>query len=92
MIWGFDRAGVWLSAMGCSLLVSMASLVCLVLLPVIFCECPRLARCNLGIICLPFCAGPDCLVYFNSAVKGKPSKAIVDSLAVFGVSGDCAAL
>lgn len=45
--------GVWLSAMGCSLLVSMASLVCLVLLPVIF-------------------------------FKGKPSKAIVDSLAVFG--------
>ncbi|XP_066350924.1 IAA-alanine resistance protein 1-like isoform X2 [Miscanthus floridulus] len=45
--------GVWLSAMGCSLLVSMASLVCLVLLPVIF-------------------------------FQGKPSKAIVDSLAVFG--------
>ncbi|CAD6341617.1 unnamed protein product [Miscanthus lutarioriparius] len=46
--------GVWLSAMGCSLLVSMASLVCLVLLPVI--------------------------IFF----QGKPSKAIVDSLAVFG--------
>lgn len=45
--------GVWLSAMGCSLLVSMASLVCLVLLPVIF-------------------------------FKGKPSKAMVDALAVFG--------
>ncbi|XP_062195789.1 IAA-alanine resistance protein 1-like isoform X2 [Phragmites australis] len=45
--------GVWLSAMGCSLLVSMASLVCLVLLPVIF-------------------------------FQGKPSKAMVDSLAVFG--------
>jgi hypothetical protein len=40
VIWGFDRAGVWLSAMGCSLLVSMASLVCLVLLPIIFCKCP----------------------------------------------------
>nr|CAB3481276.1 unnamed protein product [Digitaria exilis] len=47
--------GVWLSAMGCSLLVSMASLVCLVLLPVIF-------------------------------FQGKPSKAMVDALAVFGVS------
>ncbi|KAK3121928.1 hypothetical protein QOZ80_8BG0662900 [Eleusine coracana subsp. coracana] len=45
--------GIWLSAMGCSLLVSMASLVCLVLLPVIF-------------------------------FQGKPSKAMVDSLAVFG--------
>nr|CAB3483212.1 unnamed protein product [Digitaria exilis] len=45
--------GVWLSAMGCSLLVSMASLVCLVLLPVIF-------------------------------FQGKPSKAMVDALAVFG--------
>ncbi|KAL6661288.1 hypothetical protein ACP70R_000672 [Stipagrostis hirtigluma subsp. patula] len=45
--------GVWLSAMGCSLLVSMASLVCLILLPVIF-------------------------------FQGKPSKAMVDSLAVFG--------
>ncbi|KAG8087431.1 hypothetical protein GUJ93_ZPchr0010g10097 [Zizania palustris] len=45
--------GVWLSAMGCSLLVSMASLVCLVLLPVIF-------------------------------FQGKPSKTMVDALAVFG--------
>jgi zinc transporter 7 len=45
--------GVWLSAMGCSLLVSMASLVCLILLPVIF-------------------------------FQGKPSKAMVDALAVFG--------
>ncbi|CAO2163058.1 unnamed protein product [Urochloa humidicola] len=45
--------GVWLGAMGCSLLVSMASLVCLVLLPVIF-------------------------------FQGKPSKAMVDALAVFG--------
>ncbi|RCV31447.1 hypothetical protein SETIT_6G178000v2 [Setaria italica] len=45
--------GVWLSAMGCSLLVSMASLICLVLLPVIF-------------------------------FQGKPSKAMVDALAVFG--------
>jgi hypothetical protein len=33
-------AGLWLKAMGCSLLVSLASLVCLVLLPVIFCEFP----------------------------------------------------
>uniref|UniRef100_A0A0D3H175 IAA-alanine resistance protein 1 n=1 Tax=Oryza barthii TaxID=65489 RepID=A0A0D3H175_9ORYZ len=41
--------GMWLSAMGCSLLVSMASLVCLVLLP------------------------------------GKPSKTMVDCLAIFGV-------
>uniref|UniRef100_A0A0E0LVR5 IAA-alanine resistance protein 1 n=1 Tax=Oryza punctata TaxID=4537 RepID=A0A0E0LVR5_ORYPU len=43
--------GMWLSAMGCSLLVSMASLVCLVLLP------------------------------------GKPSKTMVDCLAIFGVEG-----
>ncbi|KAL6859104.1 hypothetical protein ACP4OV_018106 [Aristida adscensionis] len=50
---GTSPMGVWLSAMGCSLLVSMASLVCLVLLPVIF-------------------------------FQGKPSKAMVDSLAVFG--------
>ncbi|PSR90930.1 IAA-alanine resistance protein [Actinidia chinensis var. chinensis] len=46
-------AGLWIHAMGCSLLVSMASLVCLIILPVIF-------------------------------IQGKPSKAIVDSLAVFG--------
>ncbi|KAL8137951.1 hypothetical protein V2J09_003952 [Rumex salicifolius] len=46
-------AGLWIHALGCSLLVSMASLICLILLPVIF-------------------------------VKGKPSKAIVDSLALFG--------
>ncbi|XP_040382850.1 IAA-alanine resistance protein 1 isoform X1 [Oryza brachyantha] len=45
--------GMWLSAMGCSLLVSMASLVCLVLLPVIF-------------------------------FQGKPSKTMVDCLAIFG--------
>ncbi|CAL9171542.1 unnamed protein product [Musa hybrid cultivar] len=46
-------AGVWVRAMGCSLLVSMASLICLIILPVIF-------------------------------LQGKPSKAVVDSLAVFG--------
>ncbi|KAM0836917.1 hypothetical protein ACQ4PT_062004 [Festuca glaucescens] len=45
--------GLWLKAMGCSLLVSLASLVCLVLLPVIF-------------------------------FQGKPSKAMVDALAIFG--------
>lgn len=45
--------GLWVKAMGCSLLVSLASLICLLILPV---------------ICL----------------KGKPSKAVVDSLAVFG--------
>ncbi|XP_057416052.1 IAA-alanine resistance protein 1 [Lotus japonicus] len=45
--------GLWLNAMGCSFLVSMASLICLILLPVIF-------------------------------VQGKPSKAVVDSLALFG--------
>uniref|UniRef100_A0A5B7BG93 Putative IAA-alanine resistance protein 1 n=1 Tax=Davidia involucrata TaxID=16924 RepID=A0A5B7BG93_DAVIN len=45
--------GLWMHAMGCSLLVSMASLICLIILPVIF-------------------------------VQGKLSKAVVDSLAVFG--------
>ncbi|MED6174384.1 IAA-alanine resistance protein 1 [Stylosanthes scabra] len=45
--------GLWLNALGCSFLVSMASLVCLIILPVIF-------------------------------VQGKPSKAVVDSLALFG--------
>lgn len=45
--------GLWLNALGCSFLVSMASLICLILLPVIF-------------------------------VQGKPSKAVVDSLALFG--------
>ncbi|XP_042482342.1 IAA-alanine resistance protein 1 [Macadamia integrifolia] len=45
--------GLWIQAMGCSLLVSMASLVCLIILPVIF-------------------------------LQGKPSKAVVDSLAAFG--------
>ncbi|KAF5449930.1 hypothetical protein F2P56_030326 [Juglans regia] len=45
--------GLWVHALGCSFLVSMASLVCLIILPVIF-------------------------------VQGKPSKAIVDSLALFG--------
>lgn len=46
-------AGLWLRAMGCSLLVSLASLICLILLPLLF-------------------------------IQGKPSKAIVDALAVFG--------
>ncbi|CAI9779151.1 unnamed protein product [Fraxinus pennsylvanica] len=45
--------GLWLNAMGCSLLVSLASLICLIILPLIF-------------------------------VQGKPSKAVVDSLALFG--------
>lgn len=45
--------GLWLNAMGCSLLVSLASLICLILLPVLF-------------------------------IQGKPSKAVVDALAVFG--------
>ncbi|TKY59759.1 IAA-alanine resistance protein 1 [Spatholobus suberectus] len=45
--------GLWLNALGCSFLVSMASLICLIVLPVIF-------------------------------VQGKPSKAVVDSLASFG--------
>lgn len=45
--------GLWIHAMGCSLLVSLASLVCLILLPLIF-------------------------------FQGKPSKALVDSLAIFG--------
>ncbi|KAK7319172.1 hypothetical protein RJT34_03890 [Clitoria ternatea] len=45
--------GLWSNALGCSLLVSMASLICLIILPVIF-------------------------------VQGKPSKAVVDSLALFG--------
>ncbi|PON31907.1 Zinc/iron permease [Parasponia andersonii] len=45
--------GLWLHALGCSFLVSMASLICLIILPVMF-------------------------------VHGKPSKAVVDSLALFG--------
>ncbi|KAJ0987294.1 hypothetical protein J5N97_005650 [Dioscorea zingiberensis] len=45
--------GIWLQSMGCSLLVSLASLVCLILLPVFF-------------------------------LQGKPSKMMVDALAVFG--------
>ncbi|XP_065855364.1 IAA-alanine resistance protein 1 isoform X2 [Euphorbia lathyris] len=45
--------GLWLHALGCSLLVSLASLVCLIILPIIF-------------------------------IQGKPSKAVVDSLALFG--------
>ncbi|XP_022732975.1 IAA-alanine resistance protein 1-like isoform X2 [Durio zibethinus] len=45
--------GLWLHALGCSLLVSLASLICLIILPVIF-------------------------------IQGKPSKAVVDSLALFG--------
>ncbi|XP_073130046.1 IAA-alanine resistance protein 1 [Henckelia pumila] len=45
--------GLWIHAMACSLLVSLASLICLILLPVIF-------------------------------IQGKPSKAVVDSLALFG--------
>ncbi|KAL5830066.1 hypothetical protein ACOSQ3_019534 [Xanthoceras sorbifolium] len=45
--------GLWLHAMGCSLLVSLASLICLIILPVIF-------------------------------IQGKPAKAVVDSLALFG--------
>ncbi|KAL5553337.1 hypothetical protein UlMin_040738 [Ulmus minor] len=48
-----SRSGLWMHAMGCSLLVSMASLICLIILPVIF-------------------------------VQGKPSKAVVDALALFG--------
>ncbi|XP_042019509.1 IAA-alanine resistance protein 1-like [Salvia splendens] len=45
--------GLWINAMGCSLLVSLASLICLIMLPFIF-------------------------------IQGKPSKAFVDSLALFG--------
>ncbi|XP_055801045.1 IAA-alanine resistance protein 1 isoform X2 [Solanum dulcamara] len=45
--------GLWVNAMGCSLLVSLASLICLILLPLIF-------------------------------IHGKPSKVVVDSLALFG--------
>lgn len=45
--------GLWFRALGCSLLVSLASLICLIILPIIF-------------------------------VQGKPSKAVVDSLALFG--------
>ncbi|CAI9761931.1 unnamed protein product [Fraxinus pennsylvanica] len=45
--------GLWFNAMGCSLLVSLASLICLIILPLIF-------------------------------IQGKPSKAVVDSLALFG--------
>ncbi|XP_002521911.2 IAA-alanine resistance protein 1 [Ricinus communis] len=44
---------LWSHALGCSLLVSLASLICLIILPVIF-------------------------------IQGKPSKAVVDSLALFG--------
>ncbi|KAJ4710166.1 IAA-alanine resistance protein 1-like [Melia azedarach] len=44
---------LWVNALGCSLLVSLASLICLIILPVIF-------------------------------IQGKPSKAVVDSLALFG--------
>ncbi|KAL3502129.1 hypothetical protein ACH5RR_036578 [Cinchona calisaya] len=44
---------LWIHAMGCSLLVSLASLICLIILPLIF-------------------------------IQGKPSKAVVDSLALFG--------
>ncbi|KAL0372801.1 UNVERIFIED_CONTAM: IAA-alanine resistance protein 1 [Sesamum calycinum] len=44
---------LWLHAMACSLLVSLASLICLILLPLIF-------------------------------IQGKPSKTLVDSLALFG--------
>ncbi|KAJ0435786.1 putative zinc/iron permease [Helianthus annuus] len=34
---GYDRGvGLWIRAMGCSLLVSLASLICLILLPLIF--------------------------------------------------------
>ncbi|KAI9074106.1 hypothetical protein K1719_043951 [Acacia pycnantha] len=47
----FSGLGLWLTALGCSFLVSMASLTCLIILPLIF---------------------------------GKPSKTIVDSLALFG--------
>lgn len=32
----FDLAGLWINAMGCSLLVSLASLICLIMLPFIF--------------------------------------------------------
>ncbi|KAI9085066.1 hypothetical protein K1719_033058 [Acacia pycnantha] len=49
----FSGLGLWLTALGCSFLVSMASLTCLIILPLIF-------------------------------VQGKPSKTIVDSLALFG--------
>ncbi|KAK4763472.1 hypothetical protein SAY87_012910 [Trapa incisa] len=47
------KLALWVHALGCSFLVSMASLICLVLLPIIF-------------------------------VQGRPSKVVVDSLALFG--------
>ncbi|CAN6478912.1 unnamed protein product [Victoria cruziana] len=50
---GLSNLGLWILAMGCTMLVSMASLICLILLPVFF-------------------------------ANGKPSKIVVDSLALFG--------
>uniref|UniRef100_A0A803MQD6 IAA-alanine resistance protein 1 n=1 Tax=Chenopodium quinoa TaxID=63459 RepID=A0A803MQD6_CHEQI len=47
------ESGLWINAMGCSLLVSLASLICLTIVPIL-------------------CA------------NGKPSKAVVDALAIFG--------
>lgn len=74
--------GLWIYAMGCSLLVSLASLICLILLPLIFCELIVFSiGCNMGLIlvkCTNFCK--------FYAVQGKPSKVLVDSLALFGVS------
>ncbi|KAK4779480.1 hypothetical protein SAY87_015586 [Trapa incisa] len=47
------KLALWVHALGCAFLVSMASLICLILLPIIF-------------------------------VQGRPSKVVVDSLALFG--------
>lgn len=81
--------GLWVNAMGCSLLVSLASLICLIILPVIFCKQLKF------FMFLPLFFKIHCLSYLHfetpnqndlfPAVKGKPSKAVVDSLALFGV-------
>ena len=95
----FGLEGLWIHAMGCSLLVSMCSLICLTLLPVILCKWFHLYLfllhmflilgehvCNINTsLCWHSFPARWQLIFCVLAVQGKPSKTLVDSLAAFGV-------
>lgn len=84
---------LWAYALGCSFLVSMASLICLIFLPLIFGKLLYHHKCSfvlsslseLPILLFSFSSrGINCKL-FLIAVQGRPSKVVVDSLALFGV-------
>lgn len=80
---------MWVEAMGCSLLVSLASLICLIILPVICCKLidfKWLFSFFSFFLSLKWKLKLKSWIFGIVTVKGKPSKTVVDSLAVFGVT------